>query len=92
MGHHHAFSAGPTLLVINELDYLPLPGEAASALFPVVSQRYLNSSIVPTTDHRPWRHLRTRGPRRHRRRRRHARAPPPPLRRPQPRRRLLPTP
>lgn len=27
------FYAGPTLLVIDELGYLPLPGEAASALF-----------------------------------------------------------
>jgi DNA replication protein DnaC len=33
------FFAGPTLLVIDELGYLPLPGEAASALFQVVSQR-----------------------------------------------------
>lgn len=31
------FYAGPTLLVIDELGYLPLPGEAASALFQVVS-------------------------------------------------------
>ena len=44
------FFAGPTLLVIDELGYLPLPGEAASALFQVVSQRYLNTSIVLTTN------------------------------------------
>ena len=31
------FYAGPTLLVIDELGYLPLPAEAASALFQVVS-------------------------------------------------------
>lgn len=36
------FDAGPTLLVIDELGYLPLPAEAASALFQVISQRYLN--------------------------------------------------
>jgi DNA replication protein DnaC len=44
------FYAGPTLLAIDELGYLPLPTEAASALFQVVSQRYLKSSIVLTTN------------------------------------------
>lgn len=44
------FFAGPALLVIDELGYLPLPGEAASALFQVVSQRYLKTSIVITTN------------------------------------------
>ena len=33
-----------------ELGYLPLPTEAASALFQVVSPRYLKSSIVLTTN------------------------------------------
>lgn len=45
--------AGPTLLIIDELGYLPLPAEAASALFQVVSQRYLKTSIVITTN-RGW--------------------------------------
>jgi len=44
------FYAGPTILVIDELGYLPLPGEAASALFQVVAQRYLKTSIVITTN------------------------------------------
>ena len=44
------FYAGPTLLVIDELGYLPLPAEAASALFQVVTQRYLKTSIVMTTN------------------------------------------
>ena len=44
------FYAGPTLLVIDELGYLPLPAEAASALFQVVSQRYLKTSIVLTSN------------------------------------------
>jgi DNA replication protein DnaC len=44
------FFAGPTLLVIDELGYLPLPGEAGSALFQVVSQRYGKTSIVLTTN------------------------------------------
>jgi DNA replication protein DnaC len=44
------FYAGPTLLVIDELGYLPLPAEAASALFQVVSQRYLKTSVVLTSN------------------------------------------
>ena len=44
------FFAGPTLLIIDELGYLPLPGEAASALFQVINQRYLRTSIVLTTN------------------------------------------
>ena len=44
------FYAGPTLLVIDELGYLPLPAEAASALFQVVAQRYLKTSIIMTTN------------------------------------------
>ena len=44
------FFAGPTLLVIDELGYLPLPAEAASALFQVITQRYLKTSIVLTTN------------------------------------------
>ncbi|MGV9871054.1 ATP-binding protein, partial [Rhodococcus koreensis] len=43
------FYAGPTLLIIDELGYLPLPGEAASALFQVVAQRYLKTSIIVNT-------------------------------------------
>jgi DNA replication protein DnaC len=48
--HTMRFFNGPTLLVIDELGYLPLPAEAASALFQVVSQRYLRTSIVITTN------------------------------------------
>jgi DNA replication protein DnaC len=44
------FFAGPTLLIIDELGYLPLPGEAAAALFQVINQRYLKTSIVITTN------------------------------------------
>ena len=44
------FYAGPAVLVIDELGYLPLPKEAASALFQVVSQRYLKGSIILTTN------------------------------------------
>ena len=42
------FYAGPRLLIIDEVGYLPLPAEAAAALFQVVSQRYLRGSIALT--------------------------------------------
>jgi DNA replication protein DnaC len=44
------FFAGPTLLVIDELGYLALPAEAASAIFQEVSQRYLKTSIIITSN------------------------------------------
>jgi DNA replication protein DnaC len=44
------FYAGPRLLVIDEVGFLPLPAEAAAALFQVVSQRYLKGSIALTTN------------------------------------------
>jgi DNA replication protein DnaC len=44
------FWNGPQLLIIDELGYLPLPGEAASHLFQVVSRRYEHGSIVLTTN------------------------------------------
>ena len=44
------FYAGPRLLIIDEVGYLPLPAEAAAALFQVVSQRYLKTSIVITSN------------------------------------------
>ena len=44
------FFNGPGLLVIDELGYLPLPAEAASALFQVISQRYLKTSTILTSN------------------------------------------
>jgi DNA replication protein DnaC len=44
------FYNGPRLLIIDEIGYLPLPAEAAAALFQVVTQRYLRGSIVLTTN------------------------------------------
>ena len=44
------FFAGPRLLVIDEVGYLPLQAEGASALFQVITQRYLKSSTVLTTN------------------------------------------
>jgi DNA replication protein DnaC len=42
--------AGPRLLIVDELGYLPLPAEGAAALFQVIAQRYLKGSIVLTTN------------------------------------------
>jgi DNA replication protein DnaC len=44
------FFAGPKLLIIDELGYLPLPGDGAAALFQVINQRYLKSSTILTTN------------------------------------------
>lgn len=44
------FYGQPSLLVIDEVGYLSLAGEAASALFQVVTRRYLKNSIVLTTN------------------------------------------
>jgi len=44
------FWAGPGVLVVDELGYLPLPGEAASHFFQVVSRRYEQGSIILTTN------------------------------------------
>ena len=81
------FFAGPRLLVIDEVGYLPLPAEAAAALFQVVSQRYLKGSIALTTNSRH----RVVGPdlRRPDRRRGDARSPAPSFGRLQHRRRQL---
>ncbi len=40
------FYAGPRLLVIDEVGYLPLAGEAGAALFQVITQRYGKGSVV----------------------------------------------
>ena len=44
------FWNGPAVLVIDELGYLPLVGEAGSHLFQVVSRRYQHGSVVLTTN------------------------------------------
>jgi DNA replication protein DnaC len=44
------FWNGPQLLVIDELGYLPMPGEAAAHLFQVISRRYQHGSIILTTN------------------------------------------
>ncbi|MCA1677869.1 MAG: IS21-like element helper ATPase IstB [Actinobacteria bacterium] len=44
------FWNGPQLLIIDELGYLPLPGEAASHLFQVISRRYEHGAIALTTN------------------------------------------
>jgi DNA replication protein DnaC len=44
------FYAGPRLLAIDELGYLPLPADAAAALFQVINTRYTNgtSNLITT--------------------------------------------
>lgn len=44
------FWAGPALLIVDELGYLPLQAEAAAHLFQVVSRRYEHGSIILTTN------------------------------------------
>ena len=44
------FWNGPQLLVIDELGYLPMPGQAAAHLFQVISRRYEHGSIILTTN------------------------------------------
>ena len=44
------FYANPRLLVIDEIGYLPLPEDAASALFNVITSRYQKSSTILTTN------------------------------------------
>ncbi|HEY3945479.1 MAG TPA: IS21-like element helper ATPase IstB [Solirubrobacteraceae bacterium] len=44
------FWAGPAVLIVDELGYLPMPGEAASHLFQVISRRYEHGSIILTTN------------------------------------------
>ena len=49
------FYAGPALLLVDELGYLPQASEGAAALFQVISQRYLKGSIALTTNRgSPW--------------------------------------
>ena len=43
------FFAGPRLLIIDEVGYLPMQSEGAAALFQVITQRYLKGSIALTT-------------------------------------------
>ena len=40
------FDGGPTLLVIDEFRYFPVPAEATSTSFQFVAQRYSKTSIV----------------------------------------------
>jgi DNA replication protein DnaC len=44
------FYAGPSLLIIDEVGYLPLASEAAAALFQVIAKRYLKGSVILTTN------------------------------------------
>src|SRR5215218_5403721 len=53
------FCNGPQVLIIDELGYLGMPGDAASHLFQVISRRYEHGSIVLTTNRgiADWAHI-----------------------------------
>ena len=53
------FWAGPRVLIVDELGYLPMPGEPASHLFQVISRRYEHGSITLTTNRgiADWGHI-----------------------------------
>ena len=53
------FWNGPQLLIVDELGYLPMPGEAAAHLFQVISRRFEHGSIVLTTNRgiADWGHI-----------------------------------
>jgi DNA replication protein DnaC len=53
------FWAGPQVLIVDELGYLPMPGEAASHLFQVITRRYEHASIILTTNRgiADWGHI-----------------------------------
>jgi hypothetical protein len=42
------FWAGPQVLIVDELGYLPMVGEAGSHLFQVISRRYLHAGSSPS--------------------------------------------
>ena len=44
------FFNGLSVLIVDELGYLPMPTDDANALFQVISQRYLKGSIILTTN------------------------------------------
>ena len=84
------FFAGPTLLVIDELGYLPAARRGCLGAVPGRQPAVLQD--LDRADNKPAHHCVGRHPRRHHRRRRPPRPAPPPLRRPRHQRRQLPTP
>jgi DNA replication protein DnaC len=44
------FFSGPGVLIVDELGYLSMPTQDASALFQVIARRYLKGSIILTTN------------------------------------------
>jgi DNA replication protein DnaC len=53
------FWNGPQVLIVDELGYLPMPGESAAHLFQVISRRYEHGSIILTTNRgiADWGHI-----------------------------------
>ena len=48
MGGGEPGFSGPSVLIVDEVGYLPMPAEDANALFQVISQRYLRGSVILT--------------------------------------------
>ena len=44
------FFSGPSVLIIDELGFLPMPAQDAAALFQVIARRYLKGSVILTTN------------------------------------------
>ena len=44
------FFSGPSVLIVDELGYLSMPAQDASALFQVIARRYLKGSVILTTN------------------------------------------
>lgn len=44
------FFNGPQVLIVDELGYLPMPNDAASAFFQVIARCYEHGSIILTTN------------------------------------------
>ena len=40
----------PSLLIIDEIGYLPMSGEQANLFFQVIGQRYERGSVIPTSN------------------------------------------
>jgi DNA replication protein DnaC len=53
------FWAGPQVLIVDELGYLPMVGEAGSHLFQVISRRYLHGTVILTINRgiAEWGHI-----------------------------------
>jgi DNA replication protein DnaC len=59
LGEHDAVLAGPQVLIVDELGYLPMVAEAGSHLFQVITRRHLRGTVILTTNRgiAEWGHI-----------------------------------